>query len=414
MTALDDSAAGLRPRARVATVARNDELILDAIVDELAEVGWGHLTVAAVARRAGMTHRAVLPRYSDRSQMAVAAWEHRCSSQLEAGLALTLEAKGDFDALLTSFRGFDSNSASMRAGAELLIARQFDAPLATSVEQTLGRQLRSWLTAPSTGPKREVERGISAFLLCNALGLLIVRRLPLARKASLRQHARDVVDAVGSPTIATKLPTDRAEHMDWLAFTQTPGATTGNADHDAILDAALVLVGTVGYEAATMSKVARMAHINESVIFAHYRTKLDLFMDATLRQWKAGLPYNDAFAARIAQKHGAGVAEATLMREAQRPGREHIRSLALEQIRVAWREPALANRFESMIQQYAQATRSHSPGLPQRDALSRIVGEFSVSQGVVLLGQLFPQAWTIGLDPVFVPMTKITSAVPSH
>lgn len=325
-----------------------------------------------------------------------------------------MQAKGDLNALLTSFKGFDSNSASMRAGAELLIARQFDEELAASVEQTLGRQLRAWLTPPATGPKREVERGISAFLLCNALGLLIVRRLPLARKASLHQHARDIVDAVGSPAIATKLPTDRAEHMDWVTFTQTPGATTGDADHDAVLDAALSLIGTVGYEAATTSKIARMAHVNESVIFAHYRTKLDLFMDATLRQWKAGLPFNDAFAGRIAERHGAGVAEATLMREAQRPGREHIRSLALEQIRVAWRESALTHRFESMIQQYAQATRSHSPGLTQRDALSRIVGEFSVSQGVVLLGQLFPQAWTIGLDPVFVPMTKITSAAPGH
>jgi AcrR family transcriptional regulator len=340
--------------------------------------------------------------------MAVAAWEQRCSSHTAAVLGLTLAAGADSDALLTAFEALDSELSVTRASAEILIARQFDPALSAAVEQTLGRQLHSWLKADSPQPGRSV----ASFLLCNALGALIVRRLPLAHQASLRRHILDVEAAISTPAPATDLPPDRAEHMDWLTFTQTPGATTGDADHDAILDATLVLVGTVGYEAATTSKIARMAQVKESVIFSHYRTKIDLFMDATLRQWEAGLPYNDEFAAKIAQRHGAGVAEATLMREAQRPGREHIRSVTLEQIRVAWREPALAHRFEALIQQYAQATRNRSPGLTQQDALSRIVGEFSVSQGVVLLAQLFPEAWTIALDPVFVPMARITATIP--
>jgi AcrR family transcriptional regulator len=121
--------------------------------------------------------------------------------------------------------------------------------------------------------------------------------------------------------------------MDWLAFTETPGATTGNRDHDAILDATLALVGSIGYEATTTARIARLAEVNENAVFALYRTKLELFMDATLRQWQAGLRFKDAFASGIAARYGVGIAEATLFREAQRGGRERVRSLSLEQLR---------------------------------------------------------------------------------
>ena len=126
----------------------------------------------------------------------------------------------------------------------------------------------------------------------------------------VKPHSVDLVQALTTPAEPAALPPDSAAHMDWLAFTETPGATTGNRDHGAILDATLALVGSIGYEATTTARIARLAEVNENAVFALYRTKLELFMDATLRQWQAGLRCNDAFASGIAARYGVGIAEA--------------------------------------------------------------------------------------------------------
>jgi hypothetical protein len=103
------------------------------------------------------------------------------------------------------------------------------------------------------------------------------------------------------------------------------------------------------------------------------------------------------------------IAEATLFREAQRPGREVIRAVSLEQLRLGWHESQLGSRFDANLQAYVEASRQHAPGLSEAVVRSRILGEFAVSQGIVLLAQLVPEAWTLPLDVMCVPMAEIAS-----
>ncbi len=409
-------------RRRRDIVASNDEAIVDAVVGELAEGGWGRLTVAAVARRCNLTHRAVQPRHGTKGEMAAAAWERRCAPALLDSLDGILAAATEPAARLTGSHASTSvkdlldawtpviaDGVLARATSEVLVVRQFDPYLAESVDRTLGAWLRTHCLPPPGGTV-DVALSRRAYLVADALGLLLTTRLPSAADADLRPHAEDLHHALGVEIALTELPADRAEHMDRLAFTETPGATTGNAVHDAILDATLALVGSVGYDASTTTRIARMAKVNESVIFAHYRTKLELFMDATLRQWQAGLTYNDAFASRIATEHGVGIAEATLFREAQRPGREAVRAISLEQLRLGWHQAPLAQLFDSNLQQYVAATRQQSPAVPEQVARARTLGEFAVSQGVVLLAQVLPGSWTVPLDAMCVAMSRVTRA----
>lgn len=391
-------------------MAANDEAIVDAITVELAETGWTACTVAAIARRSRLTHRAIQPRYERRGLMAAAAWERRCAPRLIDALDAVLTAgAGKRADLASAWQPLADGSQISHATGEALVIGQFDPDLASAIDLTLGGWLREHLLPPS-GQQAGQEHGIRAYLTADALGLLLACRMPSGTDVDLTPHSKDLQQALSVPATPTALPPDSAAHMDWLAFTETPGATTGNRDHDAILDATLALIGTIGYEAATTTRIARMAEVNENAIFARYRTKLELFMDATLRQWQAALSYNDAFAARIATEHGAGIAEATLFREAQRPGREFVRALSLEQLRLGWHEPRLANRFDANLRAYAEASRRHAPGLPEAVIRSRTIGEFAVSQGVVLLAQFVPEAWTLPLDVMCVPMAAVTSA----
>jgi len=50
-----------------------DEVILRAVIDLLSEVGYVHLTVAEVARRAGVSKPAIYRRWSQKSQLVVEA-----------------------------------------------------------------------------------------------------------------------------------------------------------------------------------------------------------------------------------------------------------------------------------------------------------------------------------------------------
>lgn len=391
-------------------MASNDERILDAVLLELAEGGWGGMTVASVARRSNLTHRAVQPRHGTKGEMASAAWEQRCAPALIAALEAVLAAADESAAAcLDAWQPLIRADPLTRATGEALIVRQFDPALAETVDRTLGSWLRQHCL-PVNGANIDLALGQRAYLVADALGLLLAMRLPSAGWADLRPHAEDLCRAVraGTHVDRSALPPDRAEHMDWHAFTQAPNATTGNAEHDAILDATLALVGSIGYEAATLARVARMAKVNENVIFALYRSKLEMFMDATLRQWQAGLAYNDAFAARLAEQYGPGIAEATLFREAQRPGRELVRAISLEQLRLAWHQAPLGQRFADNLHAYAVQTRQRSSHMDENVARSRTLGEFAVSQGVVLLAQLVPDAWTVPLDAMCVPMNLIT------
>jgi AcrR family transcriptional regulator len=407
-----DPPAGNR-RSREEIVAANDEAIIDAITAELSDAGWTGCTVGAVSRRSGLTHRAIQPRYERRGLMAASSWERRCAPRLIAALEAVFNAStGHAADLVSAWQAVSGASESARAMGEALVVRQFDADLALAVEATLGSWLRAHIMPPEGQQPAQVH-GIRAYLAADALGLLLASRLPSSSGVDLIPHAQDLALALSEPASPAALPPDSAEHMDWLTFTQTPGATTGSHDHDAILDATLALVGNVGFEAATTSRIARMAQVNESRIFALYSTKLDLFMDATLRQWRAGLSFNDAFASAIASAHGAGIAEATLFREAQRPGREKVRALTLEQLRLGWHEPLLGNRFDANLQVYVQSSREHAAGLAEAVIRSRVLGEFAVSQGAVLLAQLVPEAWKMPLDVMCVPMAAVTTVTSS-
>ena len=89
--------SGGQTRPPQARVQRNEERVLDAIVEVAGTGGWADLPVAAVSRSAGLSPKAVHDRYDDRSALSCAAWTNRCGPVLRAALAEVLCAAGALD-----------------------------------------------------------------------------------------------------------------------------------------------------------------------------------------------------------------------------------------------------------------------------------------------------------------------------
>ena len=60
-----------------------------------------------------------------------------------------------------------------------------------------------------------------------------------------------------------------------------------------------------------------------------------------------------------------------------------------------------------------ESRREHAAGPAEAVIRSRVIGEFAVSQGAVLLAQLVPEAWKMPLDVMCVPMAAITTITSS-
>jgi hypothetical protein len=116
---------------------------------------------------------------------------------------------------------------------------------------------------------------------------------------------------------------------------------------DALLQVTLDQVGTRGYDAATTMSIARASAHTEGFLFARYDSKLDLFFDATQRLVSRSTGANVAYQQQVADRYSSGMAEAVVMREFMRPGRERLRVVNLEQFRLSWHD----ERFQRMMNQ---------------------------------------------------------------
>jgi len=155
------SPRGRTPQRRV---LRNDERILDAALELLADSGWGAFTLVAVGARAGLSKRPVLDRFASREVLAATLWRQRLASPLTDALVPLLS--GDVESLDTFLRP----NPALNAAAELLVVRQYEPRVLTAVNLTLSPLLVDALDPPR--PRADAAR--TGYLLMLALGLLLV------------------------------------------------------------------------------------------------------------------------------------------------------------------------------------------------------------------------------------------------
>lgn len=373
------------------------EAIIPATSTLLSDSGTAGLSLAAVARDLGVSIRPIRNRYPDTSTLLVSTWQSRLwppLAQRIAALAAAREA-ADASGLHAALSESLHRDPDAEATAELVLHARFEPRLQQAVEGTLGRLITE-LTTPASP-----RAAANAFVIALALGLMIGARHQRAANLDLASALPDWLAAATKPTRQQPLPEADASHMD-----DYPVLAPGDPALDILLNTTLELISTRGFDQVTVSQIARAAGFTEGLAFRRYPTKLDMLRDATKRQNDAGLELNHAFISTLQTTHGTAIAESVIIREAQRPGRELGRSMALEQIRLGWHHRELADAQAASLDEFRAALLT-SPGWDAYESETDFFLQFALSWGMYLLPFLNPQVYLLPYDCVLVPLYDI-------
>ena len=261
------------PRRRSESSQLNDELILDAAIDEIEAVGVDRLGMSGVARRVGLSTGALYGRYESGGELAAAIWNVRVRDCHHALLDRTIAMLVDRAtplALDEIVAELSSPSTETLVALELLgSARRVD-----ELDEVVQSDVDSWLADWGAGPRtrRRRRRAQVVYTLATIWGILLHRdpgRRRLDWSPTLHRMAWSFAQPYDEPTerlVVGEVPPVRAR--------------TGDPTQDALIDAVAAIVARVGLERATGSRIARRAGLTSGAIYGRYETKEDLLEHA--------------------------------------------------------------------------------------------------------------------------------------
>lgn len=366
--------------------------ILPATSTLISRNGTAGTTLAALARDLGVSIRPIRNRYPNAGALLIRTWQGQLWPRL-ADRLVTLTAlrdAADTLGLQDHLAQYSVRDDDADASVELILHARFDPGLQTVMDETLGA-LVTTMTTPGSP-----RAAANAFVLALALGLMIGARHDRARRLDLAGALPPWVQAATAPAEPVELPAVQATHMD-----DYPVLAPNDPALDILLNTALELISTRGFDQVSVSQIAHAAGYTEGLVFRRYPTKLAMLRDATKRQNEAGMALNHDFTTALQSAHGTAIAETVTLREAQRPHRALGRSMALEQIRLGWHHPDLAQAQASALDQF-RASLLTSPGWADYESETDFFLQFALSWGMYLLPFLNPAVHTLPYDCVLV------------
>ena len=381
-------------------VLRNDARILDAGLDAAATDGWAGMTPTAVARRSGMSQRAVQTRYPQRPDLGAAVWRERAGDAFRSALQTAVDASqtpAPDAAFAQAMQHLARPSQVLLAAVELLVISIFEPAVREAIDTTLGDDVRRWCTPGESVSDATAAR--RAYVVMLGLGLVAAGRRPNAGRLDLHPEFDTLHEALRASAAPTALPPQRPEHV-----TGTTPFDTGDPIHDALLVAVLEQVGQLGFDGATTMSIAGAAGVSETTIFVRYPTKLALFVDAAARQQAIAFRTNDHFTRSISAQYGAGIAAAVDLREFLHPEVHVQRAIYAEQTRISWHDEELRQQLELEIEAFVGDLDPEA-----RPSAARAHLEFATGLGYALLPLLLGDAWTLPFDVVTRPLEAMRS-----
>ena len=260
-------------RRRPVSSQENDERLLDAALDEIAEVGVDRLGMSGVARRAGLTTGALYSRYENVNELAAAVWSARVRDTHLGFIddAIRLLVDGDTDVHLAEVtKELIAPSPETIAALELLaLARRVD-ELEEVVTPDLASRMKAWGATPRARARR--RRAQVIFTLGSMWGILL-HSIPRNRHVQWDPMLERVARSFAQDY---DIPSDRlvAESVGPVR------ADVGDAAQNSLIDSVSAIAARVGFERATASRIARRSGLTSGAIYARYQTKDDLLAHA--------------------------------------------------------------------------------------------------------------------------------------
>jgi AcrR family transcriptional regulator len=256
----------IRSRARSVQSLRRDEDILDAALTEVLVGGVDVLGMHAVARRVGLTAGAIYARHETPEELAVAVWVERCRSTMASLVADIVETA-------TSGRAGDdlveraiSATDELRGGVEILAVARRRPELAEVVLP----DIEAWFAWDSRSP---ADKARIAFLTGIVWGIVLHDNVSHGDPGVWRLAMGLIVRAVHSGVDSNTDP--------WSPeLGERIVAATGDPLRDALIDSTQLVIGQVGLQSTTVSRIGRRAGLTAGAVYTRYASKDDLLIDA--------------------------------------------------------------------------------------------------------------------------------------
>jgi AcrR family transcriptional regulator len=181
-----------------AAVLRGDitAAIRNAVMNELAEVGYGRLSIEAVARRAGVGKTAIYRRWSNKLEMVL-----EIVSEV-AGRSIPLPDTGSFEGDLTLLMMIVSRALQHRIASQIIPDLMAEAARNPQIAETLQKALRAHQTAVGDKlvgqavARGELPAGADPELAVDLIVGPLYWRLAVARTPISDDHLEKLIAAV--------------------------------------------------------------------------------------------------------------------------------------------------------------------------------------------------------------------------
>lgn len=271
--------------------SRTRERLLDAMVEEAAQLGYSGLRVAGVCGRAGVSRTCLYEHFGDLEGCFIAALEREASRLLEEieDAAGELGTKDVGRAVLGVLVGFSLRS---QAAARLLFIESLaGGPLALDVRDRLRDQTAAiiecdWAKHSPEGPLLDagaepmtggVFRLLSMRLRRGESGLeRLPAELPLWVNSYLIPHGPprwgDLRMEAGTPPAAVSTSMSQPRPLP-PGRQRLSKAEVGRSQRERIMAAVVKLSYENGYEAVSIDQITAVARVSRNAFYAHFRDK---------------------------------------------------------------------------------------------------------------------------------------------
>lgn len=379
-------------------VLRHDALILDTTVELAAQRGWPGVLFPRVIESTGLSERPLRDRYKDRFGLAQQVWRLRLEDPVFSAMREVIEAvpapgeRVSGATLVEVLEPFTDPDDQLRAAAELIIVARYQPPLCAAVTGSLGASLAQW-TDPDAKGMSKTWAARRAYIAALALGLLAYARLTDGDLPTLSVPLGNIGRALSADTTPVRVPTTRPARFDPTLLTDGEDEAWEN-----LLQVTLAAVREHGYDGATFDVLTELAGVSRGFIQGHYATKSELFADVVQRTISAtGMMQPGAADGERAQFDG-GVAAAVELRETMRPEHQSVRTVVLEQLRLAWHDDEV---YALLGEQMIRAARSDRRGA-SAEAWQCV--DQALLWGAGILAELHPASWNL-------PFIAVTDSV---
>lgn len=378
-------------RAPQQRAVRTTDRMLAAAVDVLAEAGWAGFSLHRVAAIMGTSEQPVRTRAESVSDLAAQVWTQRLAYSFTSHLEHLDAVKTSYE-IVEAVGRLRNRSPQAAATGELLVISCFDDRVHTAVDSTLGQTARALLAQGGEAAAR------SAFALALGIGVLFMSRHPDAPTWHLDDALLTRARALGNAVASEGVPNIAAPHME-----DAPHIAPEDPALQALLTSCLTLVSTRGYDSVTVRQIAKDAGYTEGLIYARYRSKKEMFLDAVRRQQQVGWELNAQYVARLEAEYGLAMAEAIQWQQFQRPRTRLGRVMALEQLRMTWHDASLMDAYVTEAISFRNSLLSR-PGWAEFETEEDFILNVAVPYGLYWLALFVPGMDHLPYDVVTVPL----------